>query len=57
MLKGFVENLDRRLLWRLLKENFRKHAAWYAIATGSMLVVAAMTALSAWIMGFALRAV
>jgi ATP-binding cassette subfamily B protein len=50
MLKGFVENLDRRLLWRLLKENFRKHAAWYAIATGSMLVVAAMTALSAWIM-------
>lgn len=35
---------------RLLRENFKKYAAFYAIAIVSMLIVAAMTSASAWIM-------
>lgn len=38
------------LIWRLVRESFRPHAAGYAVAIVSMLVVAAMTAASAWIM-------
>lgn len=50
MFTKFFRSLDRRILWRLLKENFEKHAGWYTIATLSMVMIAAMTALSAWIM-------
>ena len=38
-----------RLIWRLVRENFRKNALGYAIATAAMVAVAATTALSAWI--------
>lgn len=41
---------DHMLIWRLVRESFRPHAAGYAVAIVSMLVVAAMTAASAWIM-------
>lgn len=46
----YVQFFDQHLLWRLLKENFKKHARWYSIAVLSMAVVAAMTSLSAWLM-------
>ena len=35
---------------RLLRENFKKYSLFYAIAIVSMLIVAAMTSASAWIM-------
>ncbi len=44
--------LDRghnRLIVRLLRENLRRHIPGYAIAVTAMIVVAATTALSAWI--------
>ncbi|MCD1634167.1 ABC transporter ATP-binding protein/permease [Martelella mediterranea] len=41
---------NRSLLYRLLSENLRAQAPWYALATVAMLVVAGMTAMSAWIM-------
>lgn len=50
MLRKRLSAFDRGLLLRLLRENFKKHALWYAIATVAMLVTAAMTSLSAWIM-------
>ena len=50
MLKFFRSSANQRLVGRLLKESFRKHAATYAIAIVAMLVVAATTAASAWIM-------
>lgn len=37
-------------MWRLVRESFRKHAFGYSVAIAAMLVVAAMTAASAWIM-------
>ncbi|UVK41378.1 ABC transporter ATP-binding protein/permease [Mesorhizobium sp. AR10] len=43
-----TENL--RLVVRLLRESFRKHMFGYGIAILSMLVIAGMTAASAWIM-------
>lgn len=45
-----LSNTDRNLLFRLFRENFAKHARWYVISIIAMLVVASMTALSAWIM-------
>ena len=50
MLKFFRSSANQRLVGRLLKESFRKHAVAYGIAIAAMLVVAAMTAASAWIM-------
>lgn len=50
MLEKFVSKANKGLLVRLLSENFRSQAAWYGIAIAAMLVVAAMTAASAWIM-------
>lgn len=45
-----LSNSDRNMLARLFRENFSKHARWYVISIIAMLVVASMTALSAWIM-------
>lgn len=42
--------IDKSLVYRLLKDNFSKHARLYVIAILAMLVVAATTAMSAWIM-------
>jgi len=39
------------LLWRLLKESIPEHKAKYAAAVAAMVLVAATTALSAWVMG------
>ncbi len=50
MLEKFVSRAHRGLLTRLISENFRGQATWYAIAIAAMIVVAAMTAASAWIM-------
>ena len=50
MLKFFRSSANQRLVARLLSESFRKHAPSYAIAIVAMLIVAAMTAASAWIM-------
>ena len=50
MLKFFRSSANQRLVGRLLKESFRKHAATYGMAIVAMLVVAATTAASAWIM-------
>jgi ATP-binding cassette, subfamily B, bacterial MsbA len=50
MLRKRLSAFDRGLLLRLLRENFKKHALWYAIAIVAMLITAAMTSLSAWIM-------
>ena len=50
MLKFFRSTANQRLVARLLKESFRKHALGYGIAIIAMLIVAAMTGASAWIM-------
>ena len=50
MLKFFRSPANQRLIHRLLRESFRKHVGTYAIAIAAMLIVAAMTGLSAWIM-------
>jgi ATP-binding cassette, subfamily B, bacterial MsbA len=50
MLDELVSKTNKNLIGRLLAENFRTQAAWYGIAILSMLVVAAMTSASAWIM-------
>lgn len=42
--------MDRNLIYRLLKDNFSKHARLYVVAIIAMLVVAVTTAMSAWIM-------
>ncbi len=39
------------LLWRLLTEKLPEHKGKYALAMGAMVLVAATTALSAWVMG------
>jgi ATP-binding cassette subfamily B protein len=49
-LETFISRANKSLVARLLSENFRKQAPWYGIAIASMLVVAAMTSASAWIM-------
>src|SRR5690606_33143920 len=41
---------DWPLLKRLFADNFRQHYGWYGIAIAAMLLTAAMTAASAWIM-------
>lgn len=46
----FIPMANRSLLYRLLSENLRAQAPWYALATVAMLIVAGMTAMSAWIM-------
>ena len=46
----FRKSDNLRLIQRVLRENFRKHLGNYAIAIVAMFVVAATTALSAWIM-------
>jgi ATP-binding cassette subfamily B protein len=50
LLKFFRSSANQRLVGRLLKESFRKHAGTYAVAIVAMLVMAATTAASAWIM-------
>lgn len=50
MSKSVLSANDKKLLTRLFRENFKKHAGWYAISIAAMLCVAAMTSLSAWIM-------
>jgi ATP-binding cassette subfamily B protein len=50
MLQKILSKANESLLKRLLQENFRKQAPWYGIAIASMIVVAAMTSLSAWIL-------
>ncbi|AWC25688.1 Putative multidrug export ATP-binding/permease protein [Aminobacter sp. MSH1] len=46
----FRPTQNHRLIFRLLRESFRQHALGYGIAIVAMLVVAGMTAASAWIM-------
>ncbi|WP_310649469.1 ABC transporter ATP-binding protein [Candidatus Liberibacter sp.] len=41
---------DREILLFFVKKNFYKHVRWYAVSIFAMVVVATMTALSAWIM-------
>ncbi len=50
MFQRFLADLKDRLLWRLLRENLRAQALNYAIAITAMVVIAATTALTAWIM-------
>lgn len=50
MLRFFRPTQNHRVLWRLVRESFRRHAAGYAVAIAAMLVTAGMTAASAWIM-------
>ncbi|MDR6100983.1 subfamily B ATP-binding cassette protein MsbA [Agrobacterium larrymoorei] len=50
MIGSFLSGDDKRLLNRLLRDNFKKHAGWYSTAMIAMLVVAGMTSFSAWIM-------
>ncbi len=50
MLAKFLSVMEQKLLWRLISENFRGLAKWYALAVLAMVFVAGMTAASAWIM-------
>ena len=50
LLKFFRSSANQRLVGRLLKESFRKHAGIYAVAILAMMVMAGMTAATAWIM-------
>lgn len=50
MLQKILSKTNESLLKRLLQENFRRQAPWYGIAIASMIVVAAMTSLSAWML-------
>ncbi len=50
MLKFFRSSDNQRLVGRLLRESFREHAVTYGVAILAMLIVAGMTAASAWIM-------
>lgn len=50
MLKKLIPDENYSLLRRLLSENFKSQLNWYLIAVASMIVVAATTAFSAWIM-------
>lgn len=48
--KKQISSFDKKLIGRLLRDNFRKHAGWYVCAIISMLAISATTAASAWIM-------
>jgi len=50
LLKFFRSSANQRLVARLLRESFRKHALTYGIAILSMIIVAATTGASAWVM-------
>lgn len=50
MLGKSLSSMDKNLIYRLLKDNFSKHARLYVVAIIAMLIVAATTAMSAWIM-------
>lgn len=50
MLGKMISKANKTLLVRLLSENFKSQAPWYGIAIAAMIVVAAMTSASAWIM-------
>lgn len=50
MIGSFLSSDDKKLLTRLFRENFKKHVGWYSAAIVAMIIVAAMTSLSAWIM-------
>lgn len=45
-----ISSSDKRLILRLLHDNFRKHAFWYICAIIAMIVISGTTAASAWIM-------
>ncbi|PYG53420.1 ABC transporter ATP-binding protein [Rhizobium sp. UGM030330-04] len=50
MIISFLSPNDNKLLHRLFRENFKKHAKWYVVSIAAMLIVALTTSLSAWIM-------
>ncbi len=50
MFAKFFERLQDKMLWRLLRENMRAQSMRYGVSIAAMIVVAAMTALTAWIM-------
>lgn len=50
MFAKLLAGMERRLLWRLIAENFRSQAVWYGIAVAAMIAVAGATGASAWIM-------
>ncbi|AGA64995.1 Lipid A export ATP-binding/permease protein MsbA [Liberibacter crescens BT-1] len=50
MLRNILSSVDKKIWFRLFKENFRKHMKWYSISIASMIIVSTTTALSAWIM-------
>lgn len=50
MFSKSLSSVDKNLVYRLLNDNFSKHARLYVVAIIAMLVVAATTAMSAWIM-------
>jgi len=45
-----ISAADKQLIFRLMRENFDKHAKWYVGGIISMLAIAGTTAASAWIM-------
>ena len=50
MFRFFRSTENQRLIARLVRESFQEHKFGYAAAIASMLVVAAMTGASAWIL-------
>ena len=50
MLQKFLNDANKSLIGRLLSENFRKQWVWYSIAIASMIVVAASTSATAWVL-------
>jgi subfamily B ATP-binding cassette protein MsbA len=50
LLRFFRPTQNHLLVWRLIRESFRKHALGYGVAICAMLVMASMTGASAWIM-------
>ncbi|MDW3181180.1 ABC transporter ATP-binding protein [Roseobacter sp.] len=50
MFNNLMANLNNRMLVRLLRENLRLQTFTYGVAICAMVVIAAMTALTAWIM-------
>ncbi|WP_455479447.1 ABC transporter ATP-binding protein [Bartonella sp. B23] len=50
MVKKQISAFDTHLIFRLLRENFYKHAYWYSAAILSMIIISCTTAASAWIM-------
>ena len=55
MLARLLSGLEKKLLWRLIRENFRGQWVWYALAVLAMVFVSAATAASAWIMNDIVR--